>query len=162
MFAYRNLRMCSKDCMCLYVCPTGATDTETGQIDFKKCIGCGACVKSCPGKAISMIPENYPKQQPHDENVVKAVRQFSASKAEQEAIAKQVAADADPVLEQIMNALTRSNRLMGEDLVRETGYMLPQSGEVRRLLETMLTQIHDIGFPKDAAYELLKTLNFNE
>ena len=40
--AVRNLRICSKDCLCLYVCPTGATDTETGQIDFEKCIGCGA------------------------------------------------------------------------------------------------------------------------
>ena len=35
--AVRNLRICSKDCLCLFVCPTGATDTETGQIDFEKC-----------------------------------------------------------------------------------------------------------------------------
>ena len=26
--AVRNLRLCTKDCICLYVCPTGATDTE--------------------------------------------------------------------------------------------------------------------------------------
>ena len=33
MRAVRNIRLCTKDCLCLYVCPTGATDTETGQID---------------------------------------------------------------------------------------------------------------------------------
>ena len=33
MKAVRNIRLCTKDCMCLYVCPTGATDTENGQID---------------------------------------------------------------------------------------------------------------------------------
>ena len=27
-YAVRNLRLCTKDCLCLYVCPTGATDTE--------------------------------------------------------------------------------------------------------------------------------------
>lgn len=25
--AVRNLRLCTKDCLCLYVCPTRATDT---------------------------------------------------------------------------------------------------------------------------------------
>ena len=63
MFASRNLRLCTKDCMCLFVCPTGATDTETGQIDFTKCIACGECVKSCPSGAISMVPDKYPIHQ---------------------------------------------------------------------------------------------------
>ena len=40
MHAVRNIRLCTKDCLCLYVCPTGATDTETGQVDASKCIGC--------------------------------------------------------------------------------------------------------------------------
>ena len=31
--AVRNLRLCTKDCLCLYVCPTGATDTENSIID---------------------------------------------------------------------------------------------------------------------------------
>ena len=53
--AYRNLDLCSKDCLCLFVCPTGATDTETGQIDFEKCIGCGACENLCPSRPFSAI-----------------------------------------------------------------------------------------------------------
>ena len=41
--AVRNIRLCTKDCLCLYVCPVGATDTEDSIIDIKKCIGCGVC-----------------------------------------------------------------------------------------------------------------------
>ena len=44
-YAVRNLRLCTKDCLCLYVCPTGATDTENSIIDPEKCIGCGACAE---------------------------------------------------------------------------------------------------------------------
>ena len=52
------------DCLCLYVCPTGATDTETGQIDPGTCIsGCRLCVDACPSHAISLVPEEYPRQQ---------------------------------------------------------------------------------------------------
>ena len=48
MHAVRNIRLCTKDCLCLYVCPSGATDTENSVIDPEKCIGCGACVEACP------------------------------------------------------------------------------------------------------------------
>ena len=34
--AIRTIRLCTKDCLCLYVCPTGASDTENGQIDASK------------------------------------------------------------------------------------------------------------------------------
>ena len=38
----------AKDCLCLYVCPTGATDTENSVIDVNTCIGCGDCADACP------------------------------------------------------------------------------------------------------------------
>ena len=41
--AVRTIRLCTKDCLCLYVCPTGATDTENSIIDVDKCNGCGLC-----------------------------------------------------------------------------------------------------------------------
>ena len=161
MIASRNLRICTKDCMCLYVCPTGATDTETGQIDFAKCVGCGDCARSCPNSAISMIPLDYPHQQPKDETVVGKVRSIAGSKAAQEAIAKQVMDGTDDQrLKTLMKAVRRSERLMGEDLIRETGYLLPQSGEVRRMLETFVADPPE-GFPVEAARELLARLNFN-
>ena len=46
--AVRNLRLCTKDCLCLYVCPVGATDTENSIIDVEKCLGCGVLCQSLP------------------------------------------------------------------------------------------------------------------
>ena len=68
--AVRNLRLCTKDCLCLYVCPVGATDTENSIIDVDKCIGCGVCAEACPSKAISMIPVEMPPQQKKNDEVV--------------------------------------------------------------------------------------------
>jgi len=47
--AVRNLRLCTKDCLCLYVCPVGATDTENSIIDVTKCTGCGLCYTEANG-----------------------------------------------------------------------------------------------------------------
>ena len=88
-YAVRNLRLCTKDCLCLYVCPTGATDTENSIIDANKCIGCGKCAEACPSSAISMMPKTLPPQQPKEEAVVEALRVLIQSKAAAEGIASQ-------------------------------------------------------------------------
>jgi hypothetical protein len=36
MYASRNLGKCTKDCLCLFVCPTDAADTETRQMGSRK------------------------------------------------------------------------------------------------------------------------------
>ncbi len=155
--AVRNLRICSKDCLCLFVCPTGATDTETGQIDFEKCIGCGACSKACPSGAISMVPYKYPKQQEKDSEVIERLKKITSSKVEQEQIAKYVyknGSDKEKVLAKI---IMKSNRLITEDLYREAGYMLPQSDNTKKFLEELLEKDKT---NKEDIERLLKLLGF--
>lgn len=93
--AVRNLRLCTKDCLCLYVCPVGATDTENSIIDVDKCIGCGVCAEACPSKAISMVPVEYPIQQPKTNQVVAVLNNLSERKATEEKMAKQIAEETD-------------------------------------------------------------------
>ena len=154
--AVRTIRLCSKDCICLYVCPTGATDTENSIIDIEKCIGCGVCAESCPSKAISMVPVDYPPQQPKNSEVLNAMNSFSESKSKQEIIALQIAKNTDnPILCQLAEAISKSNRIMTEDILRESGYMLPQSGNARSVLKLLLNNPPFEDFPKEVAEKLL-------
>lgn len=151
-YAVRNLRLCTKDCLCLYVCPTGATDTENSIIDVEKCIGCGACADACPSAAISMVPKELPPQQPKEEKVVEALRGLLQSKAKAENLAAQLP-------DALSAAVEKSSRLMAEDLCREAGFMLLQSGNTREFLES----IRDYpGIPKETVENLLDTIQFNE
>ena len=151
-YAVRNLRLCTKDCLCLYVCPTGATDTENSIIDVKKCVGCGACADACPSGAISMVPKVYPPQQRKDPEVIEALRALVASKAEAELIAAKL----DDVL---AVAIEKSSRLMAEDLTREAGYMIPESLNAKRFLEKIKEYP---GIPEEAVKYLLENIEFNE
>ena len=157
--AVRNLRICSKDCLCLFVCPTGATDTETGQIDFEKCIGCGACSKACPSGAISMVPYKYPKQQEKDELVIEKLKRVINSKVDQEQIAHYIYENSNDEKEKLLaKILMKSNRLIVEDLYREAGYMLPQSKNTKEFLEELLEKDNT---NKEDIKKLLELLEFN-
>ena len=133
--AYRDLEICTKDCLCLFVCPTGATDNETGQIDFDKCIGCGACAAACPSKAISMLPRVYPKQKVKDKRVISELFKLADSKIEQIKVLKNMINNSSNDDEKrLYKALIHSNKVMVEDMMREAGFMLPQSSNTNKLL----------------------------
>ena len=148
-FAVRNLRLCTKECLCLYVCPTGAADTENSIIDVEKCTGCGRCVEACVSKAITLIPEEFPTPQKHDEDVLSMMNTVLSAKVQAEYIASALPG-------KFARALERSNRIMAEDISREAGYMLPQGKNARRFLK----EIAEAGNEK--AERLLKTLKSNE
>jgi len=154
-YAVRNIRLCTKDCLCLYVCPTGATDTENSIIDVDKCIGCGDCADACPSGAISMVPKEYPKQQDKTEPVISALKTLMRSKSEQENIAAGLPG-------KLAAAIEKSNHIMAEDIIREAGYMLPQSENSQEFLQSLLGGKQPEGFPKETVEKLLKALNKSE
>lgn len=158
-YAVRNLNLCTKDCLCLFVCPTGATDTENSIIDVDKCIGCGACAEACPSGAISMVPAEYPAQQEKSEAVIEMMNSMAASKALQEKMASQMAeGSGTDEFYRLMKAVVASERLLGADIMREAGYMLPQSNNAKSKIMEWISDPDLKGFPKDKAEKLLELL----
>ena len=161
--AVRNLRLCTKDCLCLYVCPYGATDTENSIIDINKCEGCGMCAQACPSGAISMVPVEFPPQQSKTDEVKATLNELAQNKSDGETMARQIADTTDGEgLSRLMNAVAKSERLIAEDIVREAGFMLPQSNNVHELLEELIANPPTSDFPMDTAKKLLEIVPNNE
>lgn len=99
-----------------------------------------------------MVPKNYPPQQKKEDHVVEALRGLIQSKAQAECIAAELP-DALSV------AVEKSSRLMAEDLCREAGFMLPQSGNTKQFLDA-IRSYPDI--PQEEVEFLLKSIHFNE
>ncbi len=149
MYAARNLRLCTKDCVCLFVCPTKATDTENGQIDFAKCLdGCRLCVDACPSHALYLVPRNYSEPAAKDERVAKALFALLEQKALEERAIHRTRTETSnsesggATHELVLKALEKSLRIVAEDAAREAAYMLPQSAAVLHLIDEILSGGH--------------------
>jgi Fe-S-cluster-containing hydrogenase component 2 len=160
MHAVRNISLCTKDCVCLFVCPTGATNTEIGQIDAGKCLdGCRRCVDACPSHAIALVMDNYPVLPPKDHAVSETLLAYLQRRSHQELRAKCLASQAAGT--RLAKALALSIRIVAEDCAREAGYLLPQSAATRDLLRKLLGErmiIPGKPFPEAAIQELLERL----
>ncbi|MFI3283682.1 MAG: hypothetical protein R3Y57_01230, partial [Erysipelotrichaceae bacterium] len=58
-------------------------------------------------------------------------------------------------------AFEKSNRIMAEDIIREAGYMLPQSGNAAKLLEEIKSSTQDAAI-QTMCEDLLSKIKFNE
>jgi ferredoxin len=128
--------------MCLFICPTGATDTENGQIDQEKCIdGCRLCVDACPSHAIYLVPERYPERKLPDEKLADVLTDLLMNKSEQWIQSLKASVDCDaPVKAHLLKSLALSSRILAEDCIRESGYMVPDQVQFRALMESGLIQ----------------------
>lgn len=123
MFAARNILLCTKDCACLMVCPTGATDTENGQIDETKCLdGCRLCVDACPSHAIYLVSTKTIAREKPAASVSAALDGVLVSMAKIHHLASG-AANSSETFSRFMKALAHSSRVLGEDCWREKGYL---------------------------------------
>lgn len=158
MYASRNIALCTKDCVCLMVCPTGATDTENGQIDKNRCIdGCRLCVDACPSHAICLVPERFAEPVTKDAGVADELVKLAESKVRQEtAFAGLADASSSAVEQKVLKALRMSARILSEDCVREAGYMSPHGRLYTELLEKIRAgNESDPSFPNELVERLL-------
>ena len=94
--------------------------------------------------------------------VKNALFALAASKSSQEKIAAEIVKTSElPAARKLATALNMSNRIMAEDMLREAGYMLPQSQNTQNLLQELLNSSHPKGFPKETVEKLLELLSQN-
>lgn len=98
-----------------------------------------------------MVPHVYPAQQVKTAPVVHALSALIRGKSEQENIAAGLPG-------KLAVAIEKANRIMAEDIIREAGYMLPQSDNSKAFLRSLQDQELPEDFPAQAVERLLEIL----
>jgi rubrerythrin len=98
-----------------------------------------------------------PEQRYKKDDVLDNLNILVKSKAEQKMIAKNIEnQSSDELDKKFAKAISLSCHIQAEDIIREAGYMLPQSDNGIAFLEEILENEHDADFPKEAVIQLLK------
>ncbi|MCI5166457.1 MAG: hypothetical protein D3903_10235 [Candidatus Electrothrix sp. GM3_4] len=155
--AERDGGKCAKDCSCIYICPTGAADTEDGKIDEDKCIGCGQCVEACLTRALSLKVTSHRKGYPAEPHKVNAVRQKMYQLAENKMQQMRVASDlhtksTDEHEKKLLMGIERANLVMAAGFMREGGYLQPRGDNTK----TLLTFLKETETDQDVTGEIKK------
>jgi rubrerythrin len=110
-----------------------------------------------------MVPVEFPPQQSKTDEVKATLNELAQNKSDGETMARQIADTTDREgLSRLMSAVAKSERLIAEDIVREAGFMLPQSNNVHELLEELIANPPTSDFPTETAKKLLEIVPNNE
>ena len=110
-----------------------------------------------------MVPLEYPPQQKKEPAVVECAMLLAKNKTKEETIAMQLkeTAESDRAY-RLFAAMEKAVRLVHEDIAREAGYMLPQSGNTHALLKEWVNNPPADDFPVQAAKDLLESIPDND